>query len=91
MELGVHADASASVRRGSRVNCIEGIASVGANVSTTAGVTVGGNYGRTGNSETRNSVTGEYGETFEQNRSDSGGARWGRLHEPRPKGGLGAV
>ena len=76
---GVHADASVSVTVGVEGSIgIDGIASVGANASTTAGIQIGGNYGRSGNQETSNSVTGSYGETFEQNRSNSHAVTLGR-------------
>jgi hypothetical protein len=76
---GVHADASVSVTAGvdGKVG-IPDIAEVGANVSTTAGLTVGGNYGRSGNHETSDSVTGSYGQNFEANRSNTHSVTVGR-------------
>ncbi|MGH9887457.1 MAG: hypothetical protein ACREBE_18150, partial [bacterium] len=52
---GVHADASVSATIGVEGSGgIPGVAEVGASASATAGLTVGGNYGRSGNHETTN-------------------------------------
>jgi hypothetical protein len=69
---GVHADASLSLT--GTVGASGGIPGLGqasASVSTTAGIQVGGSYGQTGTQESKDSVTGSYGQNFEENHSNT--------------------
>jgi hypothetical protein len=50
----------------------------GARARATAGLTVGGNYGRNGNHETTTSLSGSYGENFEANKSNTHSVTVGR-------------
>jgi hypothetical protein len=68
---GVHADASLAVTVGANGGVNLGVAQIGGNVSATGTIGVGASYGQNGTHETMNSVTGSYGQSFDQNHSDT--------------------
>jgi hypothetical protein len=68
---GVHADASTSVTVGASAGINLGIVQIGANVSATATIGVGSEYGQSGSHQVVNSVTGSYGQSFDRSHSDT--------------------